>query len=65
MQLSKPWRVSYVGERPKPAVFANAAPDPARTLARRIDALTHALMYPVPYIRRMARVVRRDTCFIT
>lgn len=64
MALSKPYRVHFVGEAPPPAVFRNATRDPVRLLARHIEALTHALLEPMPYIRRLARQMRRDTCFI-
>lgn len=49
---------------PAPAAFANATRDSVRLLARHVEALTHALLEPLPYIRRMARALRRDTCFI-
>ncbi len=64
MTLSKPYRVHFVGEAPSPAVFRNAARDRVRLLARHIEALTHALLEPMPYIPRLARRMRRDTCFI-
>ncbi len=64
MTLSKPYRLHFVGAAPPPAVFRNAACDPVRLLARHIETLTHALLEPMPYIRRLARQMRRDTCFL-
>lgn len=64
LAMSRTVRVCYAGERPVPACFANATHDPVRTLARGIEALTHALQNPMPYVRRLARWMRRDTCFL-
>lgn len=64
LAMSRAVRVCYAGERPVPACFANTAHDPVRALARGIEALTHALQYPMPYVRRLARWMRRDTCFL-
>lgn len=64
MSLSKTCRLHFAGEAPQPAVFTTAARDPVRLLARHIEMLTHALLEPMPYIRRLARRLRHDTCFI-
>ena len=64
MAVSRLRRMRVGGERPQPAPLTNAARDPVRTLARHVDALTHALLCPMPYIRRLARRLRRDVCAI-
>jgi len=50
--------------QPQPPQFANREPNKLRTLARRIEALTQALLDPMPHVRRLARRLRRDICYI-
>jgi hypothetical protein len=64
--ISTPYRVRYDDgtTRPQPAHLAHAQPNKLRTLARRLEALTEALLDPMPYVRRLARKLHRDVCFI-
>jgi len=64
--LSTPYRVRYDegATHPQPAHLAQCQRNNLRTLARKREALTNALLDPMPYVRRLARKLRRDACFI-